>query len=95
MVTMGDMAGFRRGLDARGLWCGEERKWCFVGVILPFSPRRSLEGWIGESRFTGAVFGGIDKSIVNKISQQRPQLQLQLQLQGSSGKCSKVIGGHR
>lgn len=74
---MGDMTGFRRGLDARGLWCGEgghrgeERKWCFVGVIWPFSPRRSLEGWIGESRFTGAVFGGIDMSIVNKISQQQ------------------------
>ncbi len=23
MVTMGDMVGLRKGLDARGLWCGE------------------------------------------------------------------------
>ena len=74
MVMMGDIVGFRRGLLALGLWCGdgghrgEERKcgWCFVGVIFPFPPRLSLEGWIGESFRTGAVFGGIEKSIINK-----------------------------
>ena len=70
---MGDIVGLRRGLDARGLWFGEggqrgeERKWCFVGVLFPFSPRCSLDGWIGESLFTGAVLGGIENSAISNI----------------------------
>jgi hypothetical protein len=55
MMNCGDTAGFRKGEDARGLWCGEgahrgeEKKWvCLVGVRDGSAIRPRLGTFKGE-----------------------------------------------